>query len=486
MLKEQNRFFSNVLMAADLSIVVAADVLAYVVRFRGLPDLIPPKEAASEIAYGTHAIPVLALLPLTLIGMLSAGLYRPRRDEHFSREAAAVVQGVLVGLALTIAALSLFRNVLFDGRHLSGWQFAVYAAIACCFLVTWRFFFRGFLRVIRAHGWNLRHVAVIGTGRLGQVASQTIERNSWTGIKISYFISHHGATKRQSCLGAPVRGGVHDLDATLDAYPVSGVVIALPGRLIAELPDLLSRLERHPVDVRIVPDTNPRFMPINMTVSELDGMPVLSVRESPLSGGWGRVAKRITDLIGGCAALTLFALPMLVIAILVRRSGPGPVIFRQERMSLNNQRFRIFKFRTMNDVSAEKQALHDAGRGTDAWTAQDDPRITGIGRFLRKTSLDELPQLFNVILGEMSLVGPRPERPELIERFREDWRGYVLRQNVKAGMTGWAQVNGLRGDTSLRKRLQYDMFYIRNWSLTFDLRILWMTIFRGFLHENAG
>ena len=155
-------------------------------------------------------------------------------------------------------------------------------------------------------------------------------------------------------------------------------------------------------------------------------------------------------------------------------------------MSLNNQRFEIFKFRTMNDVGAEQQALRDAGRGTEAWTSQNDPRITRIGRLLRKTSLDELPQLFNVILGEMSLVGPRPERPELIERFREDWRGYVLRQKVKAGMTGWAQVNGLRGDTSLRKRLQYDLFYIRNWSFTFDLRILWMTIFRGFVHQNAG
>jgi lipopolysaccharide/colanic/teichoic acid biosynthesis glycosyltransferase len=154
-------------------------------------------------------------------------------------------------------------------------------------------------------------------------------------------------------------------------------------------------------------------------------------------------------------------------------------------MSLTGQRFKIFKFRTMKHADAERQALRDLGKGTDAWTKAGDERVTPIGRFLRRLSLDELPQLFNVILGEMSLVGPRPERQELIKRFREDWRGYMLRQNVKAGITGWAQVNGLRGDTSLRKRLQYDLFYIRNWSFMFDLRILWMTLFRGFAHPHA-
>ena len=229
---------------------------------------------------------------------------------------------------------------------------------------------------------------------------------------------------------------------------------------------------------------NPKFMPINMSAHELDGMPVLSVRESPLSG-WGRITKRGVDIVVGGLLLLAFALPMLVIALVVRRSGQGPVMFRQERMSLNGQRFSIFKFRTMKHVDAERQSLEDLGKGTDAWTKPDDERITPFGRFLRRTSLDELPQLLNVLLGEMSLVGPRPERPELIEKFREDWRGYMLRQRVKAGMTGWAQVNGLRGDTSLRKRLQYDLFYVRNWSFTFDLRILWLTMFRGFAHPNA-
>jgi lipopolysaccharide/colanic/teichoic acid biosynthesis glycosyltransferase len=160
----------------------------------------------------------------------------------------------------------------------------------------------------------------------------------------------------------------------------------------------------------------------------------------------------------------------------VRLTSPGPVIFKQRRVSLGGEEFNIYKFRTMFAAEDEQ---------TPTWTQREDPRITPIGRWLRRTSLDELPQLLNVLRGEMSLVGPRPERPELIQRFRDDWRGYMLRQHVKAGITGWAQVNGLRGDTSLRKRLQLDLFYIRHWSIWFDIKILWLTLFRGFLHRNA-
>ena len=390
----------------------------------------------------------------------------------------------MAGLAATIVVMSLFQNILYGGRHFSGWQFAIYGVCVAGMLTSWRYAFRITLRAIRARGWNLRHVAIIGTGRLGQLVYHTLQRNSWTGIKPVFFISHHETTSRTHCLDLPVEAGLAELEATLDASQITGVFLAMPGRLTAVLPDLLRRLERYPIDVRLVPDVNPKYVPINMTAGQLEGMPVLSIRESPL-GGWGRVAKRTLDLVGGLLLLLLFGLPMLVIALVVRFSGEGPVIFRQERLSLNGQGFKIFKFRTMKHLDAEVQALRDVGKGTDAWTSHEDERITGVGRFLRRTSLDELPQLFNVLLGEMSLVGPRPERPELIERFREDWRGYMLRQNVKGGMTGWAQVNGHRGNTSLRKRLQYDLFYIRNWSIMFDLRILWLTLLRGFANPNA-
>lgn len=472
------------LLASDTVIIAAAAVLAYFVRFGLLTD-VGARPGDEVVTYSRYAIPVLMAVPIMLLAMMWAKLYQPRRDQRFYREAWDIFKAVAVGAGLTIAAFTFFAKMLFDGRDPSRLQYVIYAGLVLTMLLAWRYGFRSALRVLRRHGWNLRHVAIIGTGRLGQVVCRTLARNTWTGIKPGGFVSHHASTSREKCLDRPVFGGLDDLEKVLDAHDFSGVFIALPGRMGAALPDLLLRLERYPLDVRVVPDMNPKYMPLNMAISELDGMPVLSVRESPLSG-WGGVLKRIIDLFGGLAALIVFALPMLLITLLIRLSGPGPLIFRQERMSLNGQRFKIFKFRTMQHVDAEAQALRDAGKGTEAWTKKDDDRITPIGRFLRRTSLDELPQLFNVILGEMSLVGPRPERPELIQRFREDWRGYMLRQNVKAGITGWAQVNGLRGDTSLRKRLQYDLFYIRNWSIMFDLRILWMTIFRGFAHPNAS
>ena len=471
-------------MVADLVIIMIAAVGAYYLRFEILVGIIPP--IGDEFDYFTHGLPVELAAPIMMLAMMWAGQYRPRRDQRFSLEAAAIIKGVAVGLGVTIVFLSLLQNIHFGGRHYSGWQFAIYGTCTAATLLVWRFAFRTVLRSMRRGGWNLRHVAIIGTGRLGQLVYHTLKRNSWTGINPVFFVSHQKGTSRTECLGLPVRGGLADLESTLDAANISGVFIAIPGRLATELSNLLTRLERYPMDVRVVPDMNPKFVPINMSVNELDGMPVLSVQESPLSG-WGRISKRTLDLVGGLLLLTIFAFPMMVIGFLVYMYGGGaPVIFRQERMSLNGQRFQIFKFRTMKHVDAERQALRDLGKGTEAWTRDNDDRVTPIGRFLRRTSLDELPQLFNVLLGEMSLVGPRPERPELIKRFREDWRGYMLRQNVKAGMTGWAQVNGLRGNTNLRKRLQYDLFYIRNWSFMFDLRILWMTLFRGFAHPNAN
>lgn len=483
MLKQQHRFFLSVLGATDIALLVGAVPASYWLRFQVLVDAYPPKEAVWS--YSTHALPILAIVPLMIAAMVWTRLYVPRRDQRFYREAGTILRAVGAGVLLTLAVTSLLRNPVFEGRDYSRLQLLIYAGLTTTSLLAWRFAFRAGLRWLRRRGWNLRHVAIIGTGRLGQVVGHTLRRNSWTGITASYHVSHHGNANKETCNDLPVLGGLNELESILDEHPVSGVFIAMPGRMTAELPELLTRLARFPIDVRVIPDMNPRYMPVNMTVNELDGMPILSVRESPLNQGWARIGKRVVDVIGALVALVIFSIPMLIITALVRRSGSGPVIFRQERMSLNGQHFNLFKFRTMQHVTAEEQVLRDAGQGTDAWTQRDDPRITPLGRFLRRTSLDELPQLFNVLLGEMSLVGPRPERPELIGRFREDWRGYMLRQNVKAGMTGWAQVNGLRGDTDLRKRLQYDLFYVRNWSLMFDVRILWMTLFKGFANPNA-
>ena len=490
MVKERHQLFRSILIATDALCILAAQLMAYGVRFDlierlGLESLRPDRGLGGDqvYTYGEHSIPLI-LLPVVIVAFFYAGLYRPRRDQRFWREAIVILRAVLVGTILVMAAYYVFQKEIVGGRDLSRLQFGLFCLFSITNLLAWRIVFRAILRTLRRKGWNLRHVAIIGTGRLGQVVYHTLRRNKWTGITPACFVSHKKEPTRTEMCGLPVVGGIDDIEAVIEKRSLSGVFVAVPQRMAGRTPRLLSRLERFPIDVRVVPDVNPRYTPFSMTTTELDGMPILAIRESPMMG-WGALTKRTVDLIGACVGIAIFAIPMIAIAIAIRCTGKGPIVFRQPRASLGGKSFVLFKFRTMNHVSQEQQSAADLGKGTEAWTEENDPRITRLGKFLRRTSLDELPQLFNVLIGEMSLVGPRPERPELIARFKEDWRGYMLRQHVKAGMTGWAQVNGLRGRTSLKKRLQYDLFYIRNWSLIFDLRILWLTIFKGFVHPNA-
>ena len=483
MVRQQHQLFVALLCIADAAVVALACFGAWAVRRVSIEQWWP----GSWETYFKEPL-VFFAVPIALYLFWLGGLYRPRRDRSLWSEQKRSTQMSLLTVAAMIVVMWLVGNDLVDERPdyapVQVGSFAIDAArvqlgslavILPLGMAVHRLVFRLSLRRLRRMGWNQRHAAVIGVGRLGQITGRTIGRNSWTGISVSYFISHHDRTQRYSCLNKPVFGGLADLERLLEEHPVDAVYLALPNSRAAAMRAVLERLERFSVDVRIVPDFSPRYVAQGMAISELDGMPVLSYRECPLYG-LGGFGKRVVDLVIGSLALAVFAVPMLVIAGLVRLSGPGPVIFRQRRVSLGGEVFEIYKFRTMRQIDDEIEP---------SWTERDDPRITPIGRVLRRLSLDELPQLLNVLKGDMSLVGPRPERPELIERFREDWRGYMLRQHVKAGMTGWAQVRGLRGDTCLRKRLQHDMYYIRHWSLGFDLKILWLTIFRGFLHRNA-
>lgn len=441
---------------------------------------------------------LLIELPILICCMWAFGLYRPRRDRTVLAESLQLLKAgfvsvvglivILWGLGprvvgqwLSPAAMQA-GEMAFDAPRV---QLAAMMLLVPAMLLAHRITFRLSLRAIRRRGWNLRHVLVIGTGRLGRIACRTLDRNSWTGLHVAAFL-HHGehASTNILCVNRPVLGGLADLNAVMEQMKPDAVYLALPAARATAMPQLLRRLERFAVDVRIIPDVHPRYMPQSMTVSDLEGMPILSVRESPMTGLDGMV-KRTLDIIGASLAMLVFAPLMIAVGVAVRLSSRGPVIFKQARVSLGGEVFNIYKFRTMFHAEEERREASEVPGASPAWTQRDDPRITRVGKFLRRTSLDELPQLFNVLLGDMSLVGPRPERPELIDRFRDDWRGYMLRQHVKAGITGWAQVNGLRGDTSLRKRLQHDLFYIRHWSLGFDIKILWLTLFRGFVHRNA-
>lgn len=489
MLKQQHQLFASLLALVDLVVISLACLAAWLFRLSVLGQPLP--ELPSNWEAVIRGSLCLFAVPIALVAMWMAGLYQPRRDKSLWGEYGAIMRASATVVGLLFIGLFLLRSKLITTPHedvTHGWfgdpldagrvQFLALAVALPMSLCVHRTMFRSGLRQLRRRGFNLRHVAVIGIGRLGQVAYNTIDRNSWTGLQVAYFISAAERSERKSCLGRPVHGGIAELERTLEKFPVDAVYLAVPSARASRVPELLRRLERFAIEVRVIPDVLPRYLPQSMAVSELDGMPILSYRECP-TRGFGGLSKRALDIIGSLVGLVVFAPVMALCAIGVRLSGPGPIIFKQRRVSIAGETFNIYKFRTMRCVEDEQSP------GEARWTTRDDPRVTPFGRFLRRSSLDELPQLLNVLKGQMSLVGPRPERPELIARFREDWRGYMLRQHVKAGMTGWAQVNGLRGDTSLRRRLRYDLHYVRNWSLAFDLKILWLTLFRGFAHRNA-
>jgi Undecaprenyl-phosphate glucose phosphotransferase len=492
LLRQRHNLFVSLFGVLDALAIGSASLIAWAIRLDRFDQSLP----GGWEGYFKDSLTVYAL-PIVMVTMIFFKLYKPRRDQALIGELGQIFKASFVSIMLIVVAMwavgsSRLTPVGPPTQVYPGWRLAtdplrfqlVLLTVSLPLMIgSYRLALRLGLRAMRKRGWNMRHVAIVGVGRLGQITARTLTRNSWTGLRVEYFISHHDQTARTSCLNLPVTGGVRELESILENRPVDAIYLAIPSAMSAQLPVILRRLERYAVDVRVVPDVHPRYLPQNMAISELEGMPILSYRESPMAG-IGGVLKRMLDIVGALVGLVIFSPIMLGIAIAIRFTTPGPVLFKQQRVSLGGDTFQIWKFRTMHNEHHEPSLNPTKGNAV-VWTSKDDPRVTRIGAWLRRLSLDELPQLFNVLIGDMALVGPRPERPELIDRFREDWRGYMLRQQVKAGMTGWAQVNGLRGDTSLRKRLQYDLFYIRNWTLWFDIRILVLTIFRGFIHRNA-
>jgi Undecaprenyl-phosphate glucose phosphotransferase len=330
------------------------------------------------------------------------------------------------------------------------------------------------LRSLRRRGKNLRHVLVVGTGDLATLLIEKIHHHADFGLHIEGLVSADIDEVGETVDGHPVLGSVSELPRLVESTGAEIVYLALARTEFAAEQRALEALADSTASVRLVPDLTMAFR-LNAGVEDFDGMPVVLVTESP-EGGWNSVLKRGFDL--ACSALGLFVLsPVLTaIAILVRLDSPGPVFYRQERVGLNGRRFAMIKFRSMR---------LDAERHGPGWSTADDPRRTRLGEVLRRYSLDELPQLWNVLVGDMSLVGPRPERPMYVERFRGSIPRYMLRHHVKAGMTGWAQVNGLRGDTPLEDRIEYDLYYVKNWSLALDLKIIALTFARVFRDANA-
>jgi Undecaprenyl-phosphate glucose phosphotransferase len=465
MLKRYQHTVGYVLRLVDALVVAGAWLASYWVRF-----ILAPIAVTKGLPGFTKYAALAPLIALLWMGVLSVTrVYESRRMLSRVHEIRLILHAHGMALLLFIALTYLSEE--FRYSRLVMIYFAVISALA---LLGFRVILRNIVCALRARGFNLRHVLAIGEGPALASMLLRLERFPELGLRIVGIATQDGARDRLMC-GRPVLGSFDDVPELIRSTKVDEVLIALPPSQSRELDRLLEQLKDETLDIRMVPDIH-RYVTLSCEIEDFDGVPIVRINDSPLIG-WAALSKRVTDVAFSGVGLLVLAPLLLSIAMLVKLSSPGGVLYAQERMGLAGRSFRMLKFRSMRaDAEAKTGAI---------WAQAIDERRTALGTFLRKSSLDELPQLWNVLLGDMSLVGPRPERPVFVSRFRKEIPHYMLRHKVRAGITGWAQVNGWRGNTSLDRRVECDLFYIRNWSYALDLKILTLTLWKGFVNKNA-
>jgi Undecaprenyl-phosphate glucose phosphotransferase len=460
MLKAHSRVFEQLMLVGDLVLVAGSWLAAYVIRFYVIGGV-------AVRPFENYALQLLPILVVWGVAFKAFDLYRPHRLGSHLAEWFDIAKASTLGVLVLVSIM----NFVFRDYDYSRLVIGMFWAISIAVASFSRAVFREALRVARRRGYNQRYAVIVGGGEPAAEVLRVLRRRPDVGIRVRGVLGD----KYESVDGAKWLGAPEDIRRVLDGQQLDIVIIALPHAEYPRLTEILNQIGDDPVAIHLVPDIF-GLASLRGGIEEFETLPIIHLRESPLHG-WNLVLKRVFDVVVGTAAL-LTALPvMTIIAAIVRATSPGPILYRQERMGLDGRRFKMLKFRTMRP-----DAESDTG---PTWAVPDDPRRTGIGAWLRRSSLDELPQLINVLRGEMSLVGPRPERPGFVEQFRTRIPGYMLRHKVKAGMTGWAQINGWRGNTSLEKRIEYDLYYIERWSLAFDLSILLRTLWRGFTNRNA-
>jgi putative colanic acid biosynthesis UDP-glucose lipid carrier transferase len=459
LLKDSSTVLDFALRVLDPLFIVATMYVCYRIY---LGDWNPPTHYI--VAMGGAAFIGFAVFP-------AVGLYQSQRGASFVDE----VSGLFFAwLAIAITGVAFLFLTKTGAQFSRGWAL-IFLTAGFLLHVTWRAAIRATLRMLRRHGRNLRHVVVVGTGVHAREVVARLRAAPWSGLAIRAFYTDDQALAGGAVDGIPVFGPLERLPGDLVRAPADQVWIALPLRDEARIRECVESLRVTPAVVRFVPDIY-SFHLLNHSVSEVAGMPVLNLTDTPF--GDMRAAWKAIEDYALAALLAVLASPLLLmIAIGVKLSSPGPVIYRQARVTWNGRAFSMYKFRTM-PLGAEDET-------GPVWSSHGETRATRFGSFLRRFSLDELPQLFNVLRGEMSLVGPRPERPEFVAQFRDRVPGYMQKHLVKAGITGWAQVNDLRGASDLAQRIQYDLYYVEHWSPWFDLRILALTLWHILTTRNA-
>jgi Undecaprenyl-phosphate glucose phosphotransferase len=472
LIQQRHRTTSGAYLAGDLGATLAAFLTAWVLRFH--IEVIPVTKSIPEFEPYLRLLPfILAIWPVVFY---FHGLYQSRRGKSRVDEVLTVAVAVLLATVLLLVVIFLYRPPTPDGGYFTYSRafLGLFALGDFLFVATARMVLRSVLLRIRQSNNNLQRILVVGAGLLGREITQKLLAHRELGFEVVGFLDDDQGKVGSSVLGVPVLGTLRQAEEVLAVGRIDQVFIALPLEAHRKMLQMLELMARECVEVKLVPDVL-QYATLQATLEDVDGTPVINLSQVPLQG-WNSMVKRSMDLLLAAAALVVLIPFFPLVALAIWLEDRGPIFYRQERMGLDGKPFMIVKFRSMR-INAEATS-------GPVWAIKDDPRRTRIGTFLRHWSLDELPQIWNVLMGDMSIIGPRPERPTFVSEFKHKIPRYMLRHRVKAGITGWAQVHGWRGNTSIKKRIQYDLYYIQNWSLKLDFKILWMTV-RHALRHNA-
>ena len=466
MIKDNQKNFSRLHVLIDAVVIAVSYICAWAIRFVGPFSA----SAVRSRSFEQYMILLVFMIPLYLILYHAFTLYTPLHMQGRRLVLSNVVKANTLGLLIVITALYVVRE-----GNLSRTTFVIFYIINICLEWGVRMLIFKILRDMRKKGRYQKQIILVGYSRAAEEYIDRIRQNPQWGYVIRGILDDN-VPAGTMYHGVKVIGRIANLMVILPANRLDEIAITLGLNEYYRLEEIVALCEKSGVHTKFIPDYN-RIIPTKPYTEDILGLPVINIRYVPLSNTFNALVKRIMDIFGSIAAIIISSPLMLVMCILIKLTSPGPLIYKQERVGLHNRTFRMYKFRSM-EVQPEEQEKK-------AWTVKNDPRVTPVGKFMRHTSIDELPQLFNILKGDMSLVGPIPERPFFVEKFREEIPRYMVKHQVRPGLTGWAQVNGYRGDTSIRKRIDYDLYYIENWTIGFDIKILFLTFFKGFVNKNA-
>ncbi len=468
MIKDNQKYFNRLHLLIDAVIVACSYMLAWYLKFESV--FATKRQGVGVLGMETYFYALYFIVPGYVILYYSFNMYTSKRTARRKYEVYGILKANTVGILLFLVVLYVVNQPNFSRTMI-----VIFYGVNIVLSTLSRQILRNLLQYFRRKGYNLKYILLVGYSRAAEEYVTRINANPQWGYVIRGILDDR-IPRGTLYKGVKVLGVIDNLTIILPENRLDEIAITLALQDYGRLEEIVDLCEKSGVHTKFIPDYN-SLIPSRPYTEDLMGLPVINIRYVPLTNTLNWVTKRFVDIVGSAAGLVLISPIMLLTALAVKLSSPGPIIFKQERIGLHNKPFWMYKFRTMEiqKESAEKRA----------WTVKDDPRVTKIGKFLRRTSLDELPQLYNTLRGDMSLVGPRPERPLFVEKFREEIPRYMIKHQVRPGLTGWAQINGYRGDTSIRKRIDYDIFYIENWTMGLDIKILFLTIFKGFINKNA-